>query len=254
MQFVVTPATGKRMIAKGIARHHAVQSALQTGTVVVVAGTTTGYVAEELLALIGEPDGFDRQGFFRGITLPPSYKTTEKGRLPDRSRFPGDVIITQGKWQRRRTIVDVIDDLKEGDVILKGANALDLQKRQAAVLISDPKGGTSVVALQAIVGRRVRLILPVGLEKRVSVELNDIARLLNAPGFQGPRLLPVPGEVMTEIEALAILTGAHAELIAGGGVCGAEGAGWLAVSGSGEQVKKAREFIESIADEPLFAL
>lgn len=99
------------------------------------------------------------------------------------------------------TIFDVVDDLKEWDIILKGANALDISSIQAGVLISDPHGGTIGAAMQAAVGRRVRLIHPVGLEKRVSKDLNNLARLFNAPGTQGPRLLPTTGEVFTEIDA-----------------------------------------------------
>jgi hypothetical protein len=30
--------------------------------------------------------------FFRGITLPPAFKTTESGRLPNESQLPGDVV------------------------------------------------------------------------------------------------------------------------------------------------------------------
>jgi hypothetical protein len=70
--------------------------------------------------------------------LPPWQETTAEGRLPDESGFPGDVIGVNGVWQRGRTIFDVVDDLREGDVILKGANALDLERRRAAVLIGHP--------------------------------------------------------------------------------------------------------------------
>jgi hypothetical protein len=48
-QFVVTPSAGKRLIAKALASHPAVSDALKNGTVVIVAGTTNGYVAEEVL-------------------------------------------------------------------------------------------------------------------------------------------------------------------------------------------------------------
>ena len=44
-QFVITPAAGKRLIGKAIARHDAVTKALKKNTVVIVAGTTNGYVA-----------------------------------------------------------------------------------------------------------------------------------------------------------------------------------------------------------------
>jgi len=47
---------------------------------------------------------------------------------------------------------------------LKGANALDLTRHQAAILIGHPKAGTIGTILPAVVGRRVKLILPVGLE------------------------------------------------------------------------------------------
>ena len=48
-QLLITPAMGKRLIAKTIANHPAVRKALRNGTVVIVAGTTNGYVAEEIL-------------------------------------------------------------------------------------------------------------------------------------------------------------------------------------------------------------
>ena len=148
----------------------------------------------------------------------------------------------------------MVDDLLEGDVILKGANALDLPRRQAAILIGHPKGGTIGAALQAVVGRSVRLILPVGLEKRVYCDLMELAIRLNAPRDHGPRLLPVPGEVFTEIDAIKLLTGAEAELIAAGGVGGAEGSVWLALHGSTEQMVMAETILRMVSEEPGFEL
>jgi hypothetical protein len=37
---------------------------LKQGTVIIVAGTTKGYVAEELLKVIGVSDGFSKKRFF----------------------------------------------------------------------------------------------------------------------------------------------------------------------------------------------
>lgn len=246
--FVLTSAAGKRLIAKATAAHPALQAALQSGTVVIVAGTTNGYVAEEILRQLGQAEGFARQRFFRGITLPPT------ARHPEEGKFPGDVVIVNGVWQKGETVFDAVDELKEGDVIVKGANAVDLSRKQAAVLIGHPKGGTIAAVLQAVIGRRVRLILPVGLEKRVPGDLDGLAARLNAPGAQGPRLLPVPGEILTEIEAITGLSGATAELAAGGGVSGAEGSVWLAVTGTPEQEAAAEKIIKSVSLEPPFAL
>ena len=252
-QFVITPAAGKRLIAKAMAEHPAVKKALQSNTVVIVAGTTNGYVAEEILKNLNQAENFTKRRFFRGITLPPSRPTTKTGRLADESRFPGDVVIVNGTWQQGKTILDFAGNLKEGDVVLKGANAVDLLHQRAAILIGHPKGGTVVVALQAVIGQRVRLIIPVGLEKRVTSDLDQLATTLNAPGAQGPRLFPVPGEVFTEIDAISLLTGATAELVAGGGICGAEGSVWLAVTGDPEQEKLAHRILKEISSEPPFA-
>lgn len=251
-QFVLTPAAGKRLIGKAIAKHAAVATAIKKGTVVIVAGTTNGYVAEEILKELGQAKAFQRDRFYRGIILPPVRPTGPTGRSYDESKFPGDVVIIKGVYQRGKTIFDVVDDLLEGDVILKGANAVDLTQRKAAILIGAPKAGTIGAALPAVIGRRVRLILPVGVEKRVLGNLDDLAAQMNAPGVQGPRLLPVPGEIFTEIDAIALLTGAQAKLIAAGGVSGAEGSVWLAVSGKPAQEKAAEALIKSVANEPAF--
>jgi hypothetical protein len=251
-QYVITPAAGKRLIGKAMKLHPAIQRALASGTVVIVAGTTNGYVAEEILAASGACADFSKNRFFRGITLPPWRPTSGTGRLPDESSFPGDVVLVRGAWQKGKTLFDVADDLREGDVILKGANAIDVRSKRAAILIGHPKGGTIVRALQAVVGRRVRLILPVGLEKRVSADLDALAAKLNIPGASGPRFLPVTGEIVTELEAIALLCGASADLIAGGGVCGAEGSVWLSVDGTAEQEHTMEEILKSVTAEPPF--
>ncbi len=253
-QYLITPAAGKRLIARALAQHPAVIKALKSGTVVIIAGTTNGYLAEEILSNIGQVTDFSRKRFFRGIVLPPSKPRREDGRLPDNKGFPGDVIINRGTWLKGKTIFDVVDDLKEGDVIFKGANAVDLSRHQAGIYIGHPQGGTIGAALQAHVGRRVKLILPVGLEKRVNADLNEIADKINQPGVSGPRMFPVPGEVFTEIDSIKLLTGANAELIAAGGVAGAEGSVWLLVSGNKEELDSADKLITSVSKETLFNL
>jgi len=253
-QFLVTPAVGKRLIAKTLTNHPAIRKALENGTLVIVAGTTNGYVAEEIFRTYNLPNDFSKRRFFRGITLPPTQRVTIEGRLEDESKFPGDIVITKGVWQKGKTIADVVDALKEGDVILKGANALDLTRKQAAILIGHPKAGTIGLALPAILGRRVKLIIPIGLEKRVNEDLYVLAEKLNQPGEEGYRLLPVVGEVFTELDALTALTGAEVHLIASGGVCGAEGSVWLSITGNEEQEEFAEKVIASISMEPSFTL
>ncbi len=253
-QVMLTPSAGKRLIGKGMAAHPAVKDTLENGTLVIIAGTTNAYVAEEILTVTGEIDKFSRQGFFRGITLPPTYSTTEQGRLTDESGFPGDIVINKHAWDKGKTIYDVADGLKEGDLILKGANALDVTNRRAAILIGNPQGGTISQILNAVIGRRAGLILPVGLEKRVPGSLDEMANRINAPGSKGLRLWPVTGEVFTEIDAIRLLTGVEAELFAAGGICGAEGSIWLGITGTPEQEDNAEKLLKEIASEPAFSV
>ena len=241
--FVLTPSASKRLIAKAMVAHPAVRAAMGKGTLVVVAGTTNGYVAEEILAATNQAAGFCRRGFRRGVVVPP-------GTSAPQEPFNGDVVLVDGLWQKGREIVDVVDDMQAGDVVIKGANAVNLRRRRAAVLIGHPMGGTIGAILPAVIGRRVKLIVPVGLEKRVVADVDELAAELNDPTSQGPRLMPLPGEVFTELEAISLLTGAAATLAAGGGIHGAEGAVWLVVRAEAARLDAAEKLIESVAAEP----
>jgi len=88
-QFIITPAAGKRLIAKAMVKHPAVVGARTKGTIVIIAGTTNGYIAEEMLAKIDKKSSFPRHRFFRGIVLPPGGPKTKGGRLANQSGFPG---------------------------------------------------------------------------------------------------------------------------------------------------------------------
>ncbi len=250
-QLLFTPSAGKRLIAKALAQNPTVLRALKKGTLVIVAGTTNGYVAEEILKIL-KIEGFSKANFFRGLTLPPGGAVNSEGRLVDESKFIGDVVINKGEWQKGKNIADVVDSLKEGDVILKGANALNIEKKQAAVLIGHPKAGTVSFIMQAVAGRRVKLIVPVGLEKRVNNDLYALTEKLNSPNASGYRMYLVPGQIFTEIEAIKQLSGANAELIAAGGIYGAEGSYLLAVTGTDAQENYAEKMWKSIASEPPF--
>jgi len=241
-QVCVTPVMGKRLIGKALAVHPEIKTVLQSGTLVIIAGTTNGYVTEEILTVLGQADGFTRNGFRRGIAIAPGAKLIQ-------AEFPGDVIITDGRWQKGRTIFDVVDSLKSGDMILKGANAVD-PRGHAAVQIAHPQAGTMLPLISAVIGRRVQCIIPVGLEKRVLDDVALLSRRVNASDATGLRLLPLPGRVFTELDAIHLLTQASATLVAAGGVYGAEGASWLAIDGTEAQIEAADKLIRSISGEP----
>ncbi len=60
----------------------------------------------------------------------------------------------------------------------------------------------------------------------------------------------VSARVVTEIQALEILSGVHAVHVASGGVGGSEGSVVIALEGSDETVRRAFELVKSMKGEP----
>lgn len=252
-QILFTPADGKRLIGKATAKLIMESQSIRNGTVAIIAGTTNAYVAEEVLSLLGQEKGFSRRRFFRGITTANRTDTDEAGRLKDDREFFGDVIIRNGIYTPGQTIDDAIDSIGAGDIVVKGANCLNRTAGQAGILIGHPQGGTIMKILPAVVGRRTRLILPIGLEKRVDGDINEISKFMNASGSSGYRMMSVAGEIVTEIEAMLILYGLKARLVAAGGVAGAEGAIWLAIDGDERITDPIGRELKAISSEPSFS-
>ena len=142
-QFGLTTAASKRLIGKGMAQHPDIQRVLKKGMLLIIAGTTNGYVAEEILTSLGQLDGFSRVGFRRGVTMAPGAK-------PVKPEYSGDVVIVDGEWQKGVDVFAAADDLKAGDVVLKGGNAFDVYG-QAAVQIGHPVGGTALAVTPKII-------------------------------------------------------------------------------------------------------
>ena len=78
-----------------------------------------------------------------------------------------------------RMLADALKELGEGDIILKGANLLNYARKQAAVCIGAPDGGTTYRLLPYVGEGKARLIIPVGLEKETSANLEEYEKILN---------------------------------------------------------------------------
>jgi hypothetical protein len=247
-QILVTVPAGKRLIAKAVTILPQIKQSLKENTVVIIAGTTNGFVGEEILQSIDQLDDFTKDSFYRGATVAPGRKLE-----PDKDGyFNKDIVIEKGKWIKDKTIYDVGSTLSHGDIIIKGANAIAPDRKTAGIQIGNPSLGSSGPIMQAVIGKRTELILPVGLEKRVMSDIGQIAAKLNSPTTEGVRMLPVSGTIVTEIEAIELLSGAVAELIAAGGVLGAEGSSLLLVTGSEEQLETISSIMKNISKEPSF--
>ena len=241
--FVLTVSESKRLIARALKRHPAVISALNRGIVAVAKGTTNAYVAEELLG-----EGLRKPDYCAGVTTPAGTDWPTANALPD-------LVLRNGKRMEGTSATEIAAEMGPEDVFVKGANALGYDRRQAGILIGHPTGGTIGAVLGTLTARRVRLLIPVGLEKSVPGDLHEMYRLMSRGTHEsaGPALWPVDGEVFTEIEALQLyMAGGGAAPIGAGGIAGAEGSVRIAVWGAPDQVSRAEGAIRDVQGEPPF--
>ena len=242
---VLTVAESKRLIAKGVANLNIVKKALRRGMIAVAKGTTNGYVVEELLN-----KRIDKTAYVLGKTLPEKMEGLYSCPEPVK-----DVVLKNGE-PVDISVVESVRSMGKGDVFIKGGNTLNYEKGVVGVLTGSLKGGTIGAALETINRHKINLVLPIGLEKSVVTDVYSIPEELEKDEVtwrDAPlRLVVLSGAIITEIEALEILTGAKAVAISSGGVGGAEGSIRLLLKGEAEQVRKAAELIADIQGEPPF--
>ena len=146
----LTPAESKRLIARGILATDMVQNALKSGYLCITMGTTSGYIAEEIL---GE---YDKTRHIAGIVVPKGLAVTDGTK-----RFT-DAIFHKGEYLENTKVIDILDKLGPDDVIIKSANALD-ENYVPIVLLAHNTAGTVGVFLGAVAARNIKLIVAVGL-------------------------------------------------------------------------------------------
>ena len=246
----LTVAESKRLIGKAVAQMPIVKNALANGMVIIIKGTTTRYVAEEITGQKIVP-----AEFVTGRIMPKQPELLPKGKSVN------NVVLENGKVVDI-PLPDAVKKLKPGDVVMKGANALDYKNKLAAGnimvgphlgFVPGPDGGTTGITMPFIVARKVHLVIPVGLEKQVAGDIVDLTLKMREP-MESLNVVPsmwlLTGEIVTELEAIKILTGATAFQASAGGVGGAEGGSWLVFRGTRDQVTKAMELVKSVKGEP----
>lgn len=241
----LTVAESKRLIAKGLKKYPPVQEKLKNGYLLITKGTTNTYVAEEFIndtLLAGE--------YVLGHILPASGSTEL-----DRSRERNEIVFKNGEVQDA-PYQEILKEMHEGDIIFKGANILNYKKGQAGVLIGHPTGGTTGNIAPVIEEKKLRLIIPVGLEKETSQDIDLLSGFSKIPQEQvqkkAPYVWSIKGELFTEIEAIKQFADVEAFHMASGGVGGAEGAVTLLIRGSKDEVQKALQLVESVQGEKAF--
>jgi hypothetical protein len=151
------------------------------------------------------------------------------------------------------TMAEMLRDFKSDSVVIKGANAVD-PEGNAGVFVAHPEGGTIGWSIGTILARGIQLITPVGLEKLVPSVKQSISLCgqESLDYVQGKKVGMIPlsnAKVITEVEALKILTRVDARHVASGGASGSEGSVALAAEGSKEKIRQTIRLVESFKGE-----
>lgn len=244
-QISLTVSESKRLIAKAIAKMPIVKRALKSGMVIITRGTTNTYVAEEILS---RP--IERGAFVTGRVYP-----KKGGKKLNPSTKVSEIILVNGTIVKKLSYSEAVKKLKSGDVVIKGANALDYKNKIAGVYIGSSTGGTTGKFLPYVVARKVYLIIPIGLEKLIAGNIVELSKKMQSPMEslnKVPSMFLLTGEIVTEIEAIKSLADVSAFQAGAGGIGGAEGGVKLILRGSKDQVDKALNIVEEIYGEPPF--
>ncbi len=238
----LTVSESKRLIAKGIAQLLVVQRALVKGTIIIAGGTTNAYILEELTGV-----SIDKKKYTAGIVYDGQLTVTDK----DTRLEP--VVLKDGQkvaldWQ------EALEDFNKEDVFIKGGNALDVSGN-VGVLVANDWGGTIGKALPIVTARGANLIMPVGLEKLI-FSVPDVASFMGtrsldeAMGLKVGLMCVSYGQLITEIEALKLLSEVEAVVpVAAGGIGASAGGQTLLIAGEGEKVDQAYSIAQAIKGE-----
>ena len=238
---VLAPVASKRLIARGVKAHPIVQGALAEGTVIVTLGTTNAFVAAELT---GEP--IDHGAFAAGVI-------DDRWNINARIAEASELVLKKGE----RVSIEqdaLLGSLGEGDVVVKGGNALD-PFGTVGVLMAAATGGTVGRYVPTALARGVDIVIPISLAKSIHVAIADLAlklgskRLTLGDGIPCG-IFPLAGHVVTEIEALEILFSVHAEHVASGGIGAGVGSVSLLLEGEEADVRAAYDLVQQLKAEP----
>jgi len=246
--FVLTPSESKRLIGKAVANMEVVTKAKKHDKLLIGHGSTNLAVAEEVMGREKLAELMDRNKYLSGIIHQLLCTTLVEEKPPI-------LVLNRGVVQPpAATMAELLRDFGSESVFIKGANAVD-PEGNAGTFVAHPEGGTLGWAIGTILARGIHLIAPVGLEKLVPSVKRAVA-MCGQRRFdycQGLRvgMIPLSGaKVVTEIEALRMLTGVESFHVASGGYGDSQGAVTLVSEGEAEAVKKAIQLIEAIKGEP----
>ena len=228
-----------------IVKMDVVKNALKKGKIVICRGDTNAFVAEQITG-----QQIEKGKYTAGYIGPRGLSVNQK--------MAQELVLVDGKKLSELNSKEVLKGIQPGDVIIKGANAIG-PDGIAAVLLgrgrSTSSGGTLGIFHVLAMVRGVQVIIPVGLEKSIPVSVLLGSQELSSSTIDYSigmpcMLVPIFGQVITEVEAIKYLADVEVTPIAAGGIGGAEGSIVLLLAGKETEVKKVIRMVEKIKGEP----
>jgi hypothetical protein len=237
LQITLTVPEGKKIIAKSISNRADIQKALRNGKILLKGGTTVSAVSEELV----------------GQKLRIGGRISPRGTMNTLKKHDQHhtLLIENGKYSGiDPTILKETAELGKDDVIVVGANALDVDGN-AAMMAAAPLGHNAGQAISGFSSQGTKVIIAVGLEKLIPGKIRDAIQACGRISIDKSMgaaigLIPVVGEIVTEKEALENLADVNATVVGAGGIQGAEGSTTIVIDGSESEVEKILKIVLEI--------
>ena len=144
--------------------------------------------------------------------------------------------------------------LRSGDCFVTGANAIDAFGH-AAMLVGSPKGGIYGRCLPYLYSEDVNVLVLASVQKLIPGNLEDVYPLLSRTSCDYAYgmpcgLMPIPGRIITEKEAIESYADVRALVFAAGGHTGSESAVAVQISGRQEQVERTLDLVDLVKAIP----
>lgn len=243
-QITLTVPEGKEIIAEAILVLPEVKKALKKGHVLLKGGTTISALSEKLVGkslwICGR---ITPKGTKEGIAPAGSSKVTSATHC---------LLFTNGKAEDVDSVIitEKALRLKKDDVFIISPNAFDAYG-WAAMMAGFPFGGPVGGAVTGLGAQGVITIIAAGQEKFIPGTIMEAVKAAGKTAidisFGLPvGLIPFTGKIISEKEAIEILSEVKATIIGKGGILGAEGSVTLVVEGNRDEVEKIVEIVKSI--------
>jgi len=246
----LTSEESKRLIAKAIVEMDVIKNAKKDGIIGLAHCSTCGFIVEELTGRKLDNIMSYCSGYISGKGSCAVY-SKEKTNI---------LVLNRGKeiWLHHTegNILNFIEQMDNDDVIIKSGNIMD-PSGQVGTLVGHPSGGEAGNYLPYILSKGINLIVPMLISKSSPLPLYEVIKTLGTSKIRVDRshgivcgMIPLPGLVVTEIDALKILCNAAAIPIAVNGVGSGRGSVTLLLEGDGSAIDAAWNTVNGIKGEP----